>query len=88
MSEDLPLQIVLERIDAWYAEHVPAIHATLRPGASDSELNALEEHTGLTMPEAFRTLYKWHDGQKYEKEGGGMFGTVFFYCRRHHIRMA
>ena len=75
MSEDLPLQIVLERIDAWYAEHVPAIHATLRPGASDSELNALEEHTGLTLPEAFRTLYRWHDGQDWSV--GGMFNLLF-----------
>ncbi len=71
----LPLQAVLEKIGAWYLEHVPAIHATLRPGASDTELDTLERHTGLTLPEAFRTLYRWHDGQDWRK--GGMFGLSF-----------
>lgn len=69
------LQKVLEHIGAWYAEHVPAIHATLRPGASDAELDALEQHTGLTLPEAFRTLYRWHNGQHWRDRG--MFGLSF-----------
>ncbi|GGQ96249.1 SMI1/KNR4 family protein [Deinococcus ruber] len=76
MNEELPLQAVLERIDAWYAQHAPAIHATLRPGATEADLDALEQHTGLPLPDAFRTLYKWHDGQNWDV--GGMFGLVFF----------
>ena len=66
----LPLRDVLAQIEAWYLNHVPAIHATLRPAASDADLNALEEVTGLTLPQAFRTLYQWHDG-------GDMFGLEF-----------
>ena len=67
----LPLQAVLERIGAWYLDHVPAIHATLCSGATDAELDALERHTSLTLPEAFRTLYRWHDGQVFGP--GGVF---------------
>ena len=59
---DIPLTDVLAQIDAWYSANVPAIHAKLRPGVTDAELNALEQRTGLKLPEAFRTLYKWHDG--------------------------
>ncbi|MEF2276783.1 SMI1/KNR4 family protein [Deinococcus sp. YIM 134068] len=63
MKDDLPT--VLTRLDAWLAANVPAIHATLRPGASDAELDDLETLTGLKLPEAFRTLYRWHDGQEW-----------------------
>ncbi|MEF2276784.1 SMI1/KNR4 family protein [Deinococcus sp. YIM 134068] len=67
MKDDLPT--ILARLDAWLAAHVPAIHATLRPGASDAELDALASRTGLELPEGFRTLYRWHDGQ--ERAGTG-----------------
>jgi cell wall assembly regulator SMI1 len=69
------LQLALYSIDAWYLANVPAIHATLRPGATDAELDALEQQTGLTLPEAFRTLYRWHDGQ--EVLAGFAFGLDF-----------
>ncbi|WP_237724616.1 SMI1/KNR4 family protein [Deinococcus alpinitundrae] len=75
MSTNLPLGEVLARIEAWYSENVPALHATLRPGTSDAELDALEEATGLQLPSAFRTLYRWHDGQNWS--AGGVFGLGF-----------
>jgi cell wall assembly regulator SMI1 len=69
-SADVPLTEVLAQIDAWYSANVPAIHAKRRPGATDAELDALEQKTKLKLPEAFRTLYKWHDGD-------GSFTAVF-----------
>lgn len=71
----LPLQAVLERIGAWYLDHVPAVHATLCSGATDAELDALERHTSLPLPEAFRTLYRWRGGQDWRDSG--MFGMSF-----------
>jgi cell wall assembly regulator SMI1 len=68
-------QPVLDSIDAWYSQHVPAIHATLRPGVSDANLDVLEYRTGLKLPESFRTLYRWHDGQ--DGRVGGVFGLSF-----------
>ncbi|WP_261664963.1 SMI1/KNR4 family protein [Deinococcus sp. Marseille-Q6407] len=72
LPADAPLSAVLDRIDAWYAEHAPAIHATLRPGASDAELDALEARLGHKLPPEFRALYRWHDGQNWAV--GGFFG--------------
>lgn len=66
---------VLARIDAWYAAHVPAVHAQLRPGAAESALDALESTVGAELPSAFRTLYRWHDGEDWQV--GGMFDLEF-----------
>ncbi|WP_216321688.1 SMI1/KNR4 family protein [Deinococcus aestuarii] len=73
MTSDLPA--VLARLDAWLAAHVPAIHATLRPGASDTELDALEPLVGQKLPESFRTLYRWHDGEQLVVRG--VFSLAF-----------
>lgn len=73
MSADLPT--VLARLEAWLAEHARAIHATLRPGATETELDRLETATGLKLPQAFRTLYRWHDGQDWSV--GGAFDLDF-----------
>lgn len=57
---DSGLPATLARLEAWLAAHAPAIQATLRPGASEGELNALETATGLKLPQAYRTLYRTH----------------------------
>lgn len=80
MSADLPA--TLARLEAWLVEHAPGIHATLRPGAPDVELDALESATGLKLPEAFRTLYRWHDGQDQRNYVGGVFGLSFLPLER------
>ncbi|GHG05490.1 hypothetical protein GCM10017783_17590 [Deinococcus piscis] len=72
LAEDAPLSAVLERLDAWYAQYAPAIAATLRPGATEAELDALEAQLGQELPSDFRALYRWHDGQNWSV--GGVFG--------------
>lgn len=69
------LSATLARLEAWLAEHVPDIHAALRPGASEADLDDLETLIGLRLPESFRMLYRWHDGQNWE--AGGVFGLEF-----------
>lgn len=69
------LSTTLARLEAWLAAHAPALHAQLAPGAADAELDALETLTGLKLPGAFRTLYRWHDGQN--GSAGGVFGLEF-----------
>jgi len=58
MSADLPT--TLARLEAWLAEYAPAIHATLTPGATDAELDALEAHIGVKLPRTYWTLYQTH----------------------------
>ncbi|WP_264775651.1 SMI1/KNR4 family protein [Deinococcus aetherius] len=66
MSTDLPA--TLARLETWLSAHAPAIHAQLTPGVTGAELDALEAHTGLKLPEAYRILYKTHGSW------GGTFG--------------
>ncbi|WP_083847419.1 SMI1/KNR4 family protein [Deinococcus gobiensis] len=75
MQTSSDLTTVLSRLDAWYLEHVPAIHATLRPGLTDPELDAFERRNELRLPSAFRALYRWCDGQDWSV--GGVLGLNF-----------
>lgn len=63
MSSDFPA--CLDRFETWLSTSLPALHATLRPGASQLELNELETLIGTALPEDFRALYAWHDGQEW-----------------------
>jgi len=35
-----------------------------RPGASEADLDAAEAQLGVSLPPAFRALYRVHDGQE------------------------
>ncbi|WP_216322565.1 SMI1/KNR4 family protein [Deinococcus aestuarii] len=75
LASPADLTAVLTRLEAWYAQHVPAVHATLRPGVTEAELDAFEARNDLRLPQAFRTLYRWHDGQDWSV--GGVLGLSF-----------
>lgn len=75
LPEPQSLTEVLERIDAWYKKYLPDVQATLRPGATDADLDALEKQIGLPLPADFRALYRWHDGQNWSV--GGVLGLDF-----------
>jgi cell wall assembly regulator SMI1 len=53
----------IARIDRWLATHRPEYYALLQPGASDQALDAFEADFALTLPDAFRQLYRWRNGQ-------------------------
>lgn len=63
MSMDL--SSCLTRFETWLSGSLPAIHATLQPGASQLELAELETLIGMALPDDFRALYAWHDGQEW-----------------------
>ena len=44
----------------------------LRPGAAQAGIDALEEHLGVQLPEAFRQFLRIHDGQD-GQDGAGLF---------------
>lgn len=60
---------ILARLDAWYAANLPAASYAFNPPASDEEIAAAEEAFGLTMPSAWRQLYRWHDGENDDRFG-------------------
>jgi F-box protein 3 len=58
------------RVEGWTAAHVPAVAASLRPGATEAELDEAEAQLGFALPEALRALYAVHDGQRLEFDDG------------------
>ncbi len=53
----------ITRIDRWLAAHRPDYYARLQPGVGGTALDAFESRFALRLPEAFRELYKWRNGQ-------------------------
>ncbi|MGJ7528443.1 SMI1/KNR4 family protein [Variovorax sp. GB1P17] len=59
----MPHRPLIERMDAWLAENRAGYRAALQPGVSDAQLDAFEAKFSLKLPEAFRALYCWRNGQ-------------------------
>lgn len=60
---------VLARLDAWYAANLPLPQYGFNPPATDAQIDAFERLIGLQMPQSFRDLYRWHDGDSDEHWG-------------------
>ena len=57
------LEGTLARLDAWLKAHRPAMHATLRPGASAVDLEQLGKALGQPVPDGLAAWLRWHNGQ-------------------------
>lgn len=78
MPEDL--HSLLLTFEDWLQMHLPETLASLLPGATDLELNHLERHTGLKLPEDYQTLYRWKGGQgPLSGRQVGLFGGLEFH---------
>jgi F-box protein 3 len=62
-------EIVKSALDAWtkvesfLATHIPSILHSLAPGATEEQLNQLESSLKVSLPPAFKVLYRFHNGQ-------------------------
>jgi cell wall assembly regulator SMI1 len=56
-------QLLIDRLDRHLAKKRPEYFALLQPGASRDELDAFETQFRTKLPEAFRQLYTWRNGQ-------------------------
>lgn len=54
---------LIEELDRHLAASRPGLCATLRPGADDAALDALQALLPTPLPPLFRGLYRWRDGQ-------------------------
>lgn len=52
------------RVDAWLCANAPEIAESLRPGASEEQLQDLEAALGVELPPDFRRWLAIHDGQE------------------------
>jgi cell wall assembly regulator SMI1 len=60
---------ILARLDTWYATHLPQDRYIFNPPAEQGELDALERLVGIALPDAYRQLYRWHDGENDDRWG-------------------
>lgn len=60
---------VLARLDAWYADHLDPQKYIFNPPAGDGQLDAFEQLVGIRMPNSYRQLYRWHDGENDDRFG-------------------
>ncbi len=51
-----------QRMERWFAEHIPGLLRSLRPGASTTDIRSFEERAGVQLPEEVRESYRVHDG--------------------------
>ena len=60
---------VLARLDAWYAAHLPPDRYRFNPPATEAEIETFEHLIGLNLPQAYRQLYRWHNGENDDRRG-------------------
>ena len=51
-----------KHLDAVLERFAPAIHAGLRPPASEAQIASAEKAMRVRLPEDVRAAYRWHDG--------------------------
>lgn len=57
------MKTVITRLDEWLKRNRPDYYVQLLPGASDEEIRRLEQLIGQHLPESFKALYRWRNGQ-------------------------
>lgn len=77
-ARDLTARLLAE-LDRWLVRHLPPVAAALNPGATDAQLDHLASVIGAPLPDDYRTLYKWHNGQREVKDlyTGPWYGLDF-----------
>lgn len=58
------VQSLLERMERRLAANRPDYFARLQPGVTDAQLDAFEARYSFKLPPAFRSLYRWRNGQE------------------------
>jgi cell wall assembly regulator SMI1 len=64
-------------LEVWLKVHLPRVVAALQPPASEARLNRLESLIGVALPEDYRSLYRWHNGQTEKVFAGPWPGLRF-----------
>ncbi|MBD2358522.1 SMI1/KNR4 family protein [Tolypothrix sp. FACHB-123] len=68
---------ILNRIDNWLNNNFSEVLDTLNPGATEEEIQELENKIQIELPSSFKDLYKWHNGQKSGTYPGLFYGLEF-----------
>lgn len=63
MSGQKSVALLWQRLESWASENAPEMLKDLNPGANDTDIDALEETFGHTLPRSYRDSLKAHDGE-------------------------
>jgi cell wall assembly regulator SMI1 len=64
---------VIARLDTWFSTHLRSDRYRFNSAATNDELDAFEHTIGLKLPQGYRQLYTWHDGED-DDRWGHIFG--------------
>lgn len=54
---------LIARVDKWLRDNRADYYSSLLPGTTNEAIAELEERFSLRLPDDFRTLYRWRNGQ-------------------------
>ncbi|XVF84375.1 hypothetical protein PTKIN_Ptkin17bG0031600 [Pterospermum kingtungense] len=80
-----------DKLRKWLGDNFPEAEATLRRGASESEIEQLQTLLKVKLPLPTRLLYRFHDGQELTgqehsaKSRGSLLGIIGGYSFYHHL---
>ncbi len=69
------IQQTLQKIEILLKNTFPELAASLNPPASEEQIQALEDALQTPLPEDFKNLYRWHNGES--NTMGLFFGLTF-----------
>lgn len=71
------VEALIGRMDRWLVANRPDYYTHLRPGVSEAQLDAFEARFALTLPAAFRQLYRWRDGHDHHESESLVHNLMF-----------
>ena len=71
------MEALIARLDHWLRTNRAGYYAHLNSGVSDARLDAFEARFALTLPAAFRRLYRWRDGHDQHESASLVHNLMF-----------
>ncbi len=62
-SQTIAMQTLVARLDSWLKKYRRDFLIALEPPASEDEIAAIEKKLGSQLPDYFKVLLRWHNGQ-------------------------
>ncbi|AJZ90657.1 SMI1/KNR4 family protein [Cedecea neteri] len=69
--------MLLNALEKWLKQHLPEIAADLNPGVDEHLLDTFSRRLNAPLPDAFKALYRWHNGQRMAIHSGPWYGLSF-----------
>jgi cell wall assembly regulator SMI1 len=64
------------RLERWLQDNTPTLYESMQKGASEKQIQELEQHLGVILPEDYKTFLKCCNGQSDTAEAGFYNGEL------------